>query len=261
MVNSLPKSWGSFASLCAGFYAAATQADLRVCDDWFGALSRERSAEVNVGGLHSQASSMAASELVQFFGPGQPGLVFTSEHVAPESRLVLLEAGFEAAETAEPPMRCRSRPEVAESEFRISHCKTDDDFAIALRLTSEAHTVDVELLVASIGAAARSGAAEVSLALHDGEPVSAVWICRSGSSLGVMEMMTPKQHQGRGAGRAVLTAALAAAWSTETSQALLLSTPAGRHLYESVGFESVDESITFYRGLEESVLGAIGQIR
>lgn len=36
---------------------------------------------------------------------------------------------------------------------------------------------------------------------------------------------------------------------------------AGRHLYESVGFESVDESITIYRGLEESVLGAIGQVR
>jgi len=42
--------------------------------------------------------------------------------------------------------------------------------------------------------------------------------------------MTPKRHQGRGAGRAVLTTALAAAWSAETSEALLLATPAGRHL-------------------------------
>ena len=36
---------------------------------------------------------------------------------------------------------------------------------------------------------------------------------------------------------------------------------AGRHLYESGGFQSVDESITFYRRLEEPVLGAIGQVR
>ena len=36
---------------------------------------------------------------------------------------------------------------------------------------------------------------------------------------------------------------------------------AARHLYESDGFQSVDESITFYRRLEEPVLGAIGQVR
>lgn len=72
-------------------------------------------------------------------------------------------------------------------------------------------------------------------------------------------MMTPKRHQGRGAGRAILTTALAATWSPATSQALLLATPAGRPLYESVGFEAIDESLTCYRGLESTVLEAIGQ--
>jgi len=261
MDPTLAQAWESFGALCAGFYAAGAEAERRLADEWFGALSRTSSAELNVGGLNPRASGEAASDLVQFLGPGQPGIVFTSEHLPPAPRRVLAEAGFAAGETSEPLMRCRDRPEVAASAFEVSHCETDDELEIALRLTSEAHTVDVELLAASIGEAARSGAAEVSLARQSGEPVSAVWICRSGSRLGVMEMMTPKRHQGRGAGRAVLTTALAAAWSAKTSEALLLATPAGRRLYASIGFEAIDESITFYRGLDESVLEAIGQGR
>ena len=260
MDPTLPRLWESFATLCCGFYATGAEAERRLPDAWFAALSRTSSAELNVGGLNPRASRKAASELVQFLGPGQPGIVFTSEHLPPAPSQVLVAAGFEAGDISEPLMRSLLRPDVARSEFRVSRCDTDGEFEFALRLTSEAHTVDVALLAASIGKAARSGAAEVWLARDGGEPVSAVWIARSGSSLGVMEMMTPQRHQGRGAGRAVLTTALAAAWSTETSEALLLATPAGRHLYESVGFEAVDESNTFSRGLEESVLKAIGQV-
>ncbi len=150
----------------------------------------------------------------------------------------------------------RGRP----SNFSVSRCETAGNLEVALRVTSEAHTVDLDLLDASIGQAARLDAAEVCLARDDGQPVSTVWICRSGSSIGVMEMMTPKRHQAREAGRAALTAALAATWSTATSEALLLATPAARHLYESVGFEAVDECLTCYRGLEDSVLEAIGQV-
>jgi GNAT superfamily N-acetyltransferase len=91
------------------------------------------------------------------------------------------------------------------------------------------------------------------------EPISVVWIVRHGDVLGVMEMMTPARHQRRGAGRALLTKALAAEWRDDTEFAVLLSTPAGRRLYESVGFEASDEVITRYRGLEDEVLAAIGQ--
>jgi GNAT superfamily N-acetyltransferase len=146
-----------------------------------------------------------------------------------------------------------------QSKFQVSRCTHDDDLGVALSLTSEAHTVPVDMLAAGIGAAALTGVAEVWLA-RDGEvPVSTVWICRYATTIGVLEMMTPKRFQGRGAGKALLTTAMADTWSPATSGALLLSTPAGRRLYESVGFQAVDESVTFYRGLEESVLKAIGQ--
>ena len=77
--------------------------------------------------------------------------------------------------------------------------------------------------------------------------------------LGVLEMMTPARHQRRGAGRALLTHALAAKWRDDTEFAVLLATPAGRRLYESIGFVASDEVITRLRGLEDEVLAAIGQ--
>jgi len=260
MDPALESSWESFASLCVDFYAAGVEAERVLSTDWFAAMSRTSSAELNVCGLSPEASDTSASDLARVLGADQPSIVFTSEHVLPASRRVLSDVGFITGDISEPLMRCRDRPEVVASTFTVSRCETDQDLAIALSLTSEAHTVDVDLLNASIGHAARFGAAQVWLAYDGEQPVSTVWISRSGSTIGVMEMMTPKEFQGRGAGRAVLTTALAATWTTAPSQALLLATPAGRPLYESVGFESIDECLTCYRGLEDSVLEAIGQV-
>jgi GNAT superfamily N-acetyltransferase len=260
MDQALLRSWESFASLCIDFYSAGVESERVLSDAWFAALSRTSSAELNVCGLSPKASDESASDLALVLGSDQPGIVFTSEHLLPASRRVLTDAGFTTGEISEPLMRCGQRPEVVASKFSVSRCENDQALLVALHLTSDAHTVDLDLLDASIGRAARLGAAQVWLAHEGGQPVSTVWICRSGSAIGVMEMMTPKRHQGRGAGRAALTTALAASWSTATSEALLLATPAGRPLYESVGFEVIDECLTCYRGLEDSVLEAIGQV-
>jgi len=75
----------------------------------------------------------------------------------------------------------------------------------------------------------------------------------------VWEMMTPAPHRRRGAGRAVLTHALAQVWSTATEGAFLWSTPAGRLFYESVGFSAVDEAASWTLGAGPEVLAAIGQ--
>jgi hypothetical protein len=63
------------------------------------------------------------------------------------------------------------------------------------------------------------------------------------------------------AGRQLLSAALATLWTAETTESILLSTPAGRTLYEPLGLVAVDEVISCVRGLEDHVLAAIGQPR
>jgi hypothetical protein len=76
------------------------------------------------------------------------------------------------------------------------------------------------------------------------EPISFVWLTH-GEQLGVWAMMTVPAHRQRGAGRAVLTTALAELWQPPTTGAFLVSTIAGRPLYESAGFGPVDESRTW----------------
>jgi predicted GNAT family acetyltransferase len=72
-------------------------------------------------------------------------------------------------------------------------------------------------------------------------------------------MTTPRRHQRRGAGRALLTAALADTWSPDTRFAVLIATPAGRRLYESIGFTAAGEVTTSFRGVDDGLLDAIGQ--
>ena len=86
-----------------------------------------------------------------------------------------------------------------------------------------------------------------------------MWLLRADGVIGVWSMTTPRRHQRRGAGRALLTAALAEAWSPDTRFAVLMATPAGRRLYESVGFSAADEVTTSFRGVDEALLEAIGQ--
>ena len=259
MSEDIRRSWWTLGALAAQFYASGPTAEAVAADSWFAALSRTNNAELNVCGIGPGATASATADLIRRLGPDQPAIVFTSEGLSPECGGLLLDAGFEVTEVAEPLMRCVRPPVPAPTDFVVARTRNDSDIAAAVALISEAHSVDFGLLDVSLAEAARSDLAQVWLAWDGDQPVSTVCLCTTEVSIGVMEMMTPPRHQGRGAGRGLLTAALAATWSPATVDAVLLSTPAGRRLYESIGFEAVDESVTFYRGLEDSVLEAIGQ--
>jgi GNAT superfamily N-acetyltransferase len=250
-------AWVDAAALTGRFYAAPS--GVHVGAGWFASLSLQPTTELNVCGLGPDASDRSGVELVQRLGPELPALVFTSQSAADAARQPLIDAGFGIAEVLEPVMWCDVRPDPIDSAFRTTHCDTDEQFDVALDLTAAAHQVPREFLAASIGATARRGAASVWLALLDDLPVSTVWLARSAACIGVMEMMTPPQFQGRGAGRALLSHALHSEWDDGVTHAVLLGTPAGRRLYERLGFVAVDESITCFRGLADAVLDAIGQ--
>ena len=259
MSEDIRRAWSTLGTLSARFYASGATAEAVVADSWFAALSRTKSAELNVCGLAPGATTTTTTELIRILGPDQPGIVFTSEHVSQGCRDLLESAQFEVTEVAEPLMRCVRPPVPAPTGFVVARTRNDSDIAAAVALISEAHSVDFGLLDETLAEAVRSDLAQVWLAWDGDQPVSTVCLCTTEEGIGVMEMMTPPGHQGRGAGRGLLTAALGATWSTATADAVLLATPAGRRLYESIGFEAVDESFTFYRGLEASVLEAIGQ--
>ncbi len=249
--------WNVFAELEMRFYAAAQPDRARHGDGRFAALSGVRNGELNVCGLAPTATRASAEALLAVLGD-LPALVFTSELVGHDVRAPLVADGFEIVATREPLMRTRVAPAPIPGPFRIAPA-TPSQIGSAVSVTAQAHHIDPALLSATIEAAYRNGTAQVWLAWDCDEAISAVWLCRSVKTLGVIEMMTPERHQRRGAGRQLLSAALDGLWTAETTESILLSTPAGRTLYESLGFVAVDEVISCIRGLHEVVLTAIGQ--
>jgi GNAT superfamily N-acetyltransferase len=81
--------------------------------------------------------------------------------------------------------------------------------------------------------------AEAYVALNDGAAMSAVTVTRTGSTAGVWCMATPPEHQGKGMGRALLTRVIDRFQRQGVDRFFLLATPAGRPLYESLGFTLV----------------------
>ncbi len=259
MPRTSDRAWRVFEELTAAFDAGGEGGTAHAGQGWFASLSNTPNGELNVCGLTARADRQSADELIDLLGADQPAIVFTSGALTAAARAPLLGAGFELAETAEPLMRCGQPPAVAAAPFRVAPATRESDVELAIDVTAEAHRVDRSLLAASIGIGARSDGREVWLAWDGEEAVSALWLAREGGTIGVMEMMTPKRHQRRGAGRCLLTGALTATWDATIAEAVLLATPAGRGLYESVGFVAVDEALTCVRGLDDDVLGAIGQ--
>lgn len=75
----------------------------------------------------------------------------------------------------------------------------------------------------------------VWLGCHEGEPAAAAHTYDDGTAVGVYWLATLPEQRSRGAGRAVLSTAIAAYPDRPFT---LIATEAGRPLYESVGFET-----------------------
>jgi GNAT superfamily N-acetyltransferase len=251
--------WADAAQLTRRFYATA---DGQLAGEgWFASMSWLPTTELNVCGLDPTADARSGAELAAALGPERPALVFTSTSASDSSRQALADIGFDVTPILEPVMCSRTRPQQSGGAFQVRRCTSAADVDIALDLTAAAHQVPRHFLSSSIGAVASAGRASVWLAHEGDQPVSTVWLTRVGACLGVMEMMTPPEYQGRGAGRALLSHALHAEWDETVDRSVLFGTPAGRRLYETLGFVAVDESLSCVRGLDDAVRDAIGQPR
>ena len=257
--DELMRIWGAYCNLASPFFAAGPAGETLSGRGWFAALSHEPHGELNVCGLTPEATAASARALVSSLDVDLPVIIFVSSCADPEAGAFLATRGFETVTVTEPLMHTTRPPTPVATGFRIGPAVDAVDVDVGIALTSEANTVGRELLARTIRHAANTGAAQMWLAWDAAEPVSVVWIGRHERALGVMEMMTPRRHQRRGAGRALLTRALAEEWGSATELAVLVATPAGRQLYESIGFETSDEIRTRIRGLGADVLAAIGQ--
>jgi GNAT superfamily N-acetyltransferase len=80
---------------------------------------------------------------------------------------------------------------------------------------------------------------DVYIGAMNGAPLSTVTVTRAGDTAGVWCMATPPEHQGKGAGRALLTRVMEAQRQAGVRRFYLFATPAGQPLYESIGYETL----------------------
>ncbi len=223
---------------------------------WFALVSGTSSGELNVCAIGPGAAADAAATIVAALGE-LPAIVSVAPAAARAAGSTLAAAGFALANAAEPVMFCDDLPVQVATAFRL-RVAARDEIALVTAAISDSHGVAQGLVDATVGRGLRAGEAIAWVAWDGNEIASTVTVTPGDRFIGVNEMMTPPRHRRRGAGRAVLQAALTAAWEPATEGAYLLSSPAGRPLYEAFGFRALGESMTWVRGADDATLAAIG---
>jgi GNAT superfamily N-acetyltransferase len=251
--------WDALAATSTVYYCGVGDAGPGRGSRWFAALSGLSHCELNVCGLLPGAGEDDAEALLAHLPDDLPAIVSVSEQARPAAGALLVRKGFVAGIEVEPLMALTRPPQPRPGPFSVETLDAQAVVAQAVPLMAEAHHVPVELVERNVRAALASGAAQAWVARDAGEPVSVVWVVRSGDALAVKEMMTPLRHQRRGAGSAVLTTALARSWDEGVRRAVLLSSVNGTRLYGSTGFAVADRSTTAFRGAEPGLLEALGQ--
>ncbi|MGD8377797.1 MAG: GNAT family N-acetyltransferase [Acidobacteriota bacterium] len=89
----------------------------------------------------------------------------------------------------------------------------------------------------------------VSLARRGGEALSTVTVTRHGSVAGIWAMGTAPEAQGKGVGKALLSTVMAEEKDRGVEAFFLGATPAGKPLYDRLGYRTVAELQAWVRGV------------
>jgi GNAT superfamily N-acetyltransferase len=249
--------WPTFAEHLHWLYPRGAAPDERIGPGWCAVATGEQHPDLNLGVLTAAADPSDAAAVVSYFGErGVPAAVSVASALAGDVTGVLAESGYERAPQPEALMWSSTAPATGVSPFRVEPVGSASDVAAAIAVASEGH--GIEGLDQVIEQAPFSGRnVNAWLAWEGDQPLSVVWLTVA-RQIGVWAMMTPPQHRRRGAGRAVLSAALARTWSDDIDGSFLWSSPMGRPLYESLGYMVLDECWIWVLGGTEEMLAILG---
>ena len=251
--------WRRFAAHLARLYAGAADPTVERGSGWLALLSNQPHTDVNLCVLLSDATRRSSEDLVRLFErAGVPGAVSVSSALDDGAVEPLRAAGFVPAPLSEPLMWLASRPPRGGSEFDVRRVETDDELVRAIDVAAEAHGIERGLLTRLLTREVHADEDITTWIAWSGEEAASVAWVTLDSQVGVWQMMTSPRHRRRGAGRATLTTALDELWNDETEGAFLWASPAGRPLYERVGFTVVDERRVWVLGGDEAANVAIG---
>ena len=133
--------------------------------------------------------------------------------------------------------------------YQVDRVTTPEDLAVVhhlqaaafgLPLNSIARILDQRLLALPD--------TSVFLTRREGQPVSTVTTTGASEVVGIWSMATPPEHQRQGVGRATLEFAMAHHRARGGRLFYLGASPAGKPLYDHVGFQTVEETPIWVAG-------------
>jgi GNAT superfamily N-acetyltransferase len=146
------------------------------------------------------------------------------------------------------------RPSGAGSGFRVEPVGDAASRATAVDLQSRAFGLERAAMARLMDDSfALRPAPDVFTASLDGDPMSTVTATLDGVDVGIWTMATPPEHQGKGAGRALLSWVLDHYRSKGAVRFYLYATEAGQPLYRSLGFTLVAPCAAWIKGSSTQV--------
>ena len=234
-------------------YRAAPGYDARLTPDATLVLSGEAVADLNyavIGPGPRPAERLEAFARV-LHEQRLPGYVILSADVAGPLVPAARALGLQPLGSL-PLMTCGDAGEAAPTgDYGVVRVEGTQDLRAANAVAAAAFGLPADAARRAWGPAILDGpGVDVFLAWRGAAPVAALQTTRFGAKVGIWAMGTAPLHQRRGAGRAVLGAAMAHHRARGAALFYLGATEAGRPLYERAGFRTVAEGAVWAAGHE-----------
>lgn len=137
-----------------------------------------------------------------------------------------------------------------EGAYRIEAVRDPEQLAIMVDALADAYSLAPQHTSAAFGTGIVAEPETTPfLAWRDGEAHSAVIATRVGTDIGIWAMGTPARFQRQGAGRALLGTVMSRFATEGAQRCFLFPSPAGRRLYDALGFVEVDRSEIWLKGI------------
>ncbi len=245
MQPSISHLWRLSGEALAMTYRSAAGYEARLTTSASLVLSREPVAALNYAiiddgpqakdRLYEFAQAVRTRDIPVIF-------VFTAE-AAPQLEPVSLELGLQRADPV-PLMvyRPANAPQCTNS-FEMVRVKEENHVPPANLVAALGFGLDPDMVNRTFAPPYIHGpGVDLFLARQEGTAVSSVQTVRAGEIVGIWAMATVPHHQRKGAGTALLNHAMAYHCEQGAGLFYLVATPAGRPLYEKIGFRTVSEA-------------------
>jgi GNAT superfamily N-acetyltransferase len=150
-----------------------------------------------------------------------------------------------------PLMAFTGEPPAVDQAFQLDLVASARDLDESVGLIAKAFALDREWVgrtFASPAVLESTSTVRLYLVRRDGVPISTVTVSGEGTVIGIWSMATDPARQRQGAGRAALAGAMAHRASLGARAFYLIATPAGKPLYDAVGFATVETFPMFVLG-------------